>query len=481
MATLNFYPQPVFAPAYYTDANEIINRRTVFREEYINFVDYGGRGGGKTVDKIKAFVIESTLRCVRVLVTRELMNSIKESSKAEIEAAIEDLNLGWFFRITETYIEGRNGSYFMFKGLKNNINNIKSISDVDMVIVEEAENVSKVCWDKLLPSIRPKSGRLILAVMFNPSDELDDTYQRWVVNTPSKTLLTKVNWSDNIYFPVFLNDLRKDQQRTLPKKEYDHIWEGVPKGSSPDVIIDSAWVKAARFASHHPDWIKAGDKRTGYDPAGQGRDYHAVCARDGNAIKHIEQWAISDDLREATYRAMDIAVDNGCDIFHYDECGGFGDGIAVFVKDIKKDPVKKNIYKFKVDPFNAGEGVIKPKQKIDGTDKTWGEMYSNAKAQVHAITAQQLYNTYRFIELGERDIKPVDMLSIDIDDDALFKALTIELSTPIWVKSATNSKRKVESKKDMEKRTGRPSPNMADSIHMTNKPRSNGGGILSRR
>lgn len=476
---LNFYPQEIFAPAYYTDPVEIIKNRTVFRKEYTNFVDYGGRGGGKTVDKIKAFVIESTLRPVRILVTRELMNSIKESSKAEIEAAIDDLGLTWFFKITETYIEGLNGSYFMFKGLKTNINNIKSISDVDMVMVEEAENVSKVCWDKLLPSLRPKSGRVIVAVMFNPADELDDTYQRWIENTPSRTLLTKVNWSDNIHFPAFLNELRLDQKRTLPKRDYDHIWEGVPIGSSPDVIIDSAWIKASRFASRHAEWIKAGDKRVGYDPAGQGRDYHAVCARDGNIVTAIEQWALSDDLRVATYKALDIAVDCGCDVFNYDECGGFGDGIAVFVKDAKKE--NRTRYGFKVDPFNAGEAVIKPKQKIDNTDKTWGEMYSNAKAQVQAITAQQLYNTYRFIKLGDRDISPSDMLSIDIDDDDLFKKLVIELSTPIWVKSGTNSKRKVESKKDMEKRTGRPSPNMADAIHMTNKPKSNSGAILSRR
>lgn len=474
---LEFFPQPIFAPAYYTDTDEIIRRRTVFREEYINFVDYGGRGGGKTVDKIKSFVIESTLRKVRVLITRELMNSIKESSKAEIESAISELNLDWFFNITETYIEGLNGSYFMFKGLKNNINNIKSISDVDMVMIEEAENVSKVCWDKLLPSLRPKSGRVIVAVMFNPADELDDTYQRWIVNTPSRTLLTKVNWSDNIYFPKFLDDLRRDQKRTLPKKDYDHIWEGVPIGSGADVIIDSAWVKAARFASRHPEWKKVGNKRVGYDPAGQGRDYHAVCSRDGNIITGVTQWAISDDLREATHKALDIANENNCDVFGYDECGGFGDGIAVFVSDAKKD----GWINFKIDPFNAGEAVINPKRKIDGTDKTWGEMYVNAKAQVQAITAQQLYNTYRFINLGDRDIEPSDMLSIDIEDDELFKQLVIELSTPIWVKSATNSKKKVESKKDMEKRTGRPSPNMADSIHITNKPSKQGSVVLTRR
>ena len=94
-------------------------------------------------------------------------------------------------------------------------------------------------------------------------------------------------------------------------------------------------------------------------------------------------------------------------------------------------------------------------------------MYANAKAQTHAITAQKLYNTYRFIVMNERDIDFNDMLSIDIEDDQEFKSIARELSTPLWVKSEVNSKRKVESKKDMEKRTGQKSPNKADAIIMT--------------
>ena len=103
MSELAFYPQKVFAPAYYTDPNEILKRRTIFREEYDFFVDYGGRGGGKTQDKVEAVVVEASLRRVRVLVGRELQNSIEESVKAEIEEKIAELGLGWFFKICLLY------------------------------------------------------------------------------------------------------------------------------------------------------------------------------------------------------------------------------------------------------------------------------------------------------------------------------------------------------------------------------------------
>ena len=145
--------------------------------------------------------------------------------------------------------------------------------------------------------------------------------------------------------------------------------------------------------------------------------------------------------------------------------------MAIFVKDdIEAADWVSHLKIVEVNPFNAGSPVINPDFMIDGTDKTFGEMYTNAKAQAHAITAQKFYNTYRFIVLGERDINPEDMISIDVEDEALFLKIAREMSTALWVKSETNSKKKVESKKDMEKRTGQASPNINDSVIMCYMP-----------
>ena len=81
-------PQPAFAEFFYTNTTDIINRRTVFREDISYFVPHGGRGSGKTFTFIDACVIEASIRPVRILCTRELQISIEESIKAEIEAAI---------------------------------------------------------------------------------------------------------------------------------------------------------------------------------------------------------------------------------------------------------------------------------------------------------------------------------------------------------------------------------------------------------
>lgn len=468
---LNWAPQRAFADFFATDAGEVLRQRSVFTPGIDYFVPYGGRGSAKTWTFADACVIEGSFRPVRILVTRELQNSIEESIKSEIEAAIHSRDLTHFYTIQRQEILGANGTKFLFKGLKNNINSLKSISDVDIVLAEESESISQESWNRFLPSIRPRSGRApIIIVIFNPDDELDDTYQRFIVNPPPRTISRLINWRDNKYFPAHLDAQRLHCKRTMPLKTYENIWEGVPRGGGDDVIIPREWVRSARFASKRAGFEQVGQKVVGYDPAGQGRDANAALYADGNIVKTADEWLKSSDLRIATRRAMAIARDNEADVFRYDECGGFGDGIAVFVDDIVNgDDAEMPPFDINVVPFNAGDRVTYPEDIIEGTEKTNDETYANLKAQAHGVSAQLLYNTFRFVQLNE-SVDPADMVSIDIDDDAVFNKLVKELSLPLWVKSQVNSKKKVEDKKAMEKRTEQPSPNMADAFHMLFAP-----------
>lgn len=485
-SVLNWAPQEAFKDYFYLDPADIISRRTVWREEYDFFVMRGGRGSAKTMTAVDAVVVEASLRPCKVLVGREYQNSIDESIKAEIEEAIHDRGLDDFFKIYDKSIRGRNGSKFIFKGLKNNINNIKSIADVDIVLIEEAEGVIEDSWKKLLPSIRPKSGRPIVIIIYNPENELSSTHQYWTIKTPERTINKLINWRDNKYFPDFLNRQRLTCLNSRPKAEYQHIWEGKCIGQSDLIIINLEWVKAARFASRHPGFKKVGPKRVGYDPAGQGKDSNAACVLDGNILTYLEEWLRSDDLRVASDRALDVALDVARELvasdmllpadeqtgegvrFGYDVCGGFGDGVSVFISDKlgKSGGLSQRVEPF---GFDAGGGVVNPNEEIipdpenPGKGKTWGSQYSNAKAQGHAILADKFYKTYRFVIEGDTSIDPSDLISIDIDDEDLYLKLASELSGPFWVKSKTSSKKRVESKEDMIKR-GIPSPNLNDSL-----------------
>ncbi len=483
---LDWYPQEAFADYFYTDEKDILARRTVFRDELEYWVPYGGRGSGKTYTFADAVVIEASLRPVRILVTRELQESVEESIKSEIENAIDSRNLNHFFDIQKQVIIGRNGSRFIFKGLKNNITKLKSIADVDIVLCEEAEAITKRSWDKLLPSIRPRDkitrgGTPIIIVIFNPDNELDDTYQRFVMNPPPSCLSKLINYTDNKYFPPHLERQRLHFKKTRPPKDYEHEWLGKPTGAGGDVIIDLEWIKAARFASRNPLFKRSGDKVAGYDPAGQGKDFNAVTYADGNVIEEMDEWLKSSDLREATKRAFGMGIRNRVVRFKYDECGGLGDGVDVFVKDIKDDKSDYDAYQISknvdVFPFNAGSGVLMADDKINPQiedSKTWGSEYTNAKAQAWGIFAQRLYTTFRLIALGETDMNADQIISIDIEDDEMFMKLCWEATTPVWVKSNTNSKKRVESKVDTEKRTGQPSGNLIDSAIMVFAPHETG-------
>lgn len=480
---LDWAPQESFAEFFNTDVKQIIRERSVFRSDIEYFIPYGGRGSAKTWTFADAVIVEGSLRPVRILVAREIQESIADSIKAELEAAIEARGLSHFYDIGKKRITAKNGTEIIFKGLKNNIKNLKSIADVDIVLCEESENITKFSWDKFLPSIRPRDkvtrdGTPIVIVIFNPDNELDDTYQRFVINPPPHSISKLLNFYDNKYFPAHLERQRVHFKKTRPLRDYEHEWLGKPTGQGGDIIIDLEWIKAARFASQHPLFKRDGGKKSvGYDPAGQGKDFNATTYVDGNVIEEMEEWLKSDDLREATKRAFVPATRHHVDQFRFDECGGLGDGVDVFVKDIKADQSDSAVYSIAklidVHPFNAGSSVLMADQKINPElpkSKTWGETYTNAKAQSWGIIAQRLYTTYRLVKLGETDMNANELISIDIESDDMFIKLCWEWSSPLWVKSKTNSKKRVEAKVDTEKRTGQPSGNLADSANMCYAP-----------
>lgn len=445
-----------FGESLLTDAVQIQKHRTIFNPKWVNHVYFGGRGSGKTKTASKAIIIEMCLRKVKVLVARERLNSVKDSIKSELEEVINELNLNHFFAITETKIKAKNGGEIIFKGLKNSTHNIKSIANVDIFLIEEAESISESSWADLLPSIRPPSGRKIGIIVFNPLSIDDSTYRRWVLNPPQDTISLSINYDDNPYFPKFLEQQRAYDKRTMSDSDYNRIWLGVPYSDVADTIVQRKWVNVCKDIKH----VK-GKVSVGYDPAGAGQDFHAISVMDGNQLVYIEQWQLSKDLREATHKAFDIALKYKADVFSYDECGGFGDGIAVFLKDYIKElnrDIRDNHKSKKVPKILAFNAGARPR-------KTSGNItYANEKARIHGLGANRFYQS--FLAIDDKNVPLEDCISFgnEVNQSLLIK-LCSELCTPKWVNSEL-SKRMVESKKDLKVRTGMSSPNLADSFYM---------------
>lgn len=196
-------------------------------------VAYGGRGSGKSWSFAKALIIQSFAKPLRVLCTREVQKSIKESVKRLLDDQIAAMGLGSFFDSTETEIRGKNGSLFVFAGLANHtVESIKSYEGIDRVWIEEAQTVSKKSLDILIPTIRKPASEIW--VSFNPELDTDEVWKRYVESPPPDCFSVACNYSDNPWFPEVLDKERLHCQATN-KADYDWIWEGKCKA-----VIDGA-------------------------------------------------------------------------------------------------------------------------------------------------------------------------------------------------------------------------------------------------
>ena len=185
---------------------------------------HGGRGGAKSWGIARALLILGAKNPIRILCAREFMTSMRDSVHKLLCDQIESLGLLNFYEITQASIRGKNGTEFAFVGLKNNVANVKSYEGIDLCWVEEAQSVSRLSWNILIPTIR-KTGSEIW-VSFNPELETDETYQRFVVNPPEDCITMRVNWYDNPWFPDTLR-MEKDALKARDEEAYNQVWEGL--------------------------------------------------------------------------------------------------------------------------------------------------------------------------------------------------------------------------------------------------------------
>jgi phage terminase large subunit len=204
-------------------------------------VAYGGRGGTKSWGFARALLIQAYDQKHRVLCAREIQKSIRDSVHKLLSDQIEALGLAWFYEITQTSIRGRNGSEFIFSGLADQTaGSIKSFEGVTRCWVEEAQNVSKRSWGILIPTIRAPGSEIW--VSFNPELDTDDTYQRFVLNPPPDSVVAKLTYADNPWFPPELEAERLHCQATTPE-DYRNIWEGECRAAVEGAIYAHEVVK----------------------------------------------------------------------------------------------------------------------------------------------------------------------------------------------------------------------------------------------
>lgn len=178
---------------------------------------------GKSYAFADCCLIKSLEKPIRILCARQLQNSIRDSVHKLLCDRIEALKLNNYFYITRESIKGLNGSEFIFKGIQNNVNEIKSMEGIDICWIEEAQSVSNESWEILIPTIRKEDSEIWIS--FNPDREDDATYKKFVKNPPENCKSVLLNYTDNPYFP---DVLKKEMEycKKVDFEKYEHIWLG---------------------------------------------------------------------------------------------------------------------------------------------------------------------------------------------------------------------------------------------------------------
>ena len=380
---------------------------------------YGGRAGGKSYAFADSLLFLGRMKKLRIACMREVQESIKDSVHKLLSDRIKFYDLSEYQVLQTKIVNKLTGTSIIFKGLNDqSAQNIKSLEGIDIVWLEEAQKISKQSWDILNPTIR-KAGSEIWISM-NRETENDPVWQAVAQNPDERTLVVKVNYTDNPFCSDEMRYLAEKCKKESPE-DYAHIWLGVPLQQAGNRLISSALTERAR---------KAGEIYTnsplviGLDVARFGDDSTVFCFRRGRYCKRFDCFKGLDNVEVANRATFYIREYKPAKIFI--DAGGVGGGVV----DILNDRGFKKI----VQPVMFGSKAFAFERYHNRRAEMWDEM--------RAWLAQEQ--------------------EVSIPDD---EKLCAELCA-VAKKYDSQGRLQLEEKEELKKRLGR-SPDKGDALALT--------------
>jgi phage terminase large subunit len=212
--------------------------KRLFDPDWREAAIWGGRYSLKSHTVARVLLIRAREKKMRIGCFREFQNSIAESSHQLLSDLIKQYRLT-DFNVTDKSIVNRiNGSDFLFKGLWNNEQSIKSIEGIDIAWVEEAQTISKESLEVLTPTVRKDGSQIIYT--YNRFTEDDPIHMRLVVDGRPNTLKINVNYDVALkygWLPKVILDEIEDDKVNRPIL-YKHKWLGEPTTAERKIYKD---------------------------------------------------------------------------------------------------------------------------------------------------------------------------------------------------------------------------------------------------
>lgn len=197
---------------------------------------YGGRYSLKSHTVARYLLVKARESKKRIACFREFQNSISESSHQLLADLIKLYELNDFEVTDKSIVNKINGSDFLFKGLWNNEQSIKSIEGIDIAWVEEAQTVSKASLEVLTPTVRKPESCIIYT--YNRLLESDPVHERLVIEGRPNTLIINVNYdiAEKYGWLPEVVKLEIEDDRIKRPVLYRQKWLGEPYISPNDLI-----------------------------------------------------------------------------------------------------------------------------------------------------------------------------------------------------------------------------------------------------
>lgn len=214
--------------------------KRLFDTDWREAAVYGGRYSLKSHTVARILLIRARQKKIRVACFREFQNSIADSSHQLLKDLINEYNLTDFQVTNNSIINTINGSDFIFKGLHNNEQSIKSTEGIDIAWIEEAQTVSNTSLEVLTPTVRKPGSQLIYT--YNRLLEDDPVHHRLVLEGRPNTLIINVNYDIAIKYGMMPEVIRLEMEDDRERRPalYKHKWLGEPSSSERKIYSDWA-------------------------------------------------------------------------------------------------------------------------------------------------------------------------------------------------------------------------------------------------
>ena len=190
----------------------------IFDWDYKTQLCFGGYGSSKSYHIVLKLILKLLSEKRKLLVVRQVMETMKESCYDLFEEILDDLDLlaDEGVRFSRTKVVSRqspmgfffpNGSRVIFKGL-DKPRKLKSINGVSIIWVEEAAEITYEAYKELVGRLRHPTQSLHMILSWNPVDEENWTFKHFfldreedkMVMDPEVVYKKKVVAKEGVYY-----------------------------------------------------------------------------------------------------------------------------------------------------------------------------------------------------------------------------------------------------------------------------------------